>query len=377
MAELGTTSNPTDLIPGKPAAIEENARVLRGRATRANDAADGLQSIDTGSWTGPAATAFHDKFSYEPGKWFTAGVSLDSGAGALESYAATLRWAQGQAGEAIERWDQAQAATGRAKAEHQKASEQAAAQGQPAPEFTDPGAAGRQAATEILNRARTQLSEAGDGAAKALRDAAQPAPTESSWLDDLGNFAADLGAHVVNGLASFGNAMVNHPGDVVTAAAGIGLTVISSAGEGLGAVLDATGIGAVAGVPLNVVSAAGIATGATMTGAAVAHMATNAAGDDHVEPMKTESSQSSSEVRELTSSEQRSVRSLQRNIEGHETKLAQYKANPDAYDNQGILKNAPTPEIRQRIIDGRVRHLETEINTFRKQVNDILGGHGS
>ena len=50
---------------------------------------------------------------------------------------------------------------------------------------------------------------------------------------------------------------------------------------------DATGVGAVAGVPLNAVSAAGIATGATMTGVAVANIASNAAGDDHVSPMNT------------------------------------------------------------------------------------------
>jgi hypothetical protein len=377
MAELGETGDPAALIPGKPEAIEQNARVLRGRAEGANQAADGLQSIDTGSWRGPAAGAFHDKFSYEPSKWFTAGVAMDSGAGALEAYAATLRWAQGQAGEALEHWNQAQAATAQAKTEHQAASQRAASQGQPEPAFSDPGNVGRQAAQDLLNRARVQLTEAGDTAATALREATQPAPTESSWLDDVGNFAKDAGAHLVNGLASFGNAMVNHPGDVVTAAAGIGLTMISSTGEGLGVVLDATGVGAVAGVPLNIVSAAGMAAGATMTGAAVANMAVNAAGDDHVEPMRTGGSQSSSEVRELTSSEQRSVRSLQRNVEEHEAKLEQYKANPDAYDNQGLLKNAPTPEIRQRIIDGRVRHLQNEINTFRKQVNDILGGHGS
>jgi hypothetical protein len=36
---------------------------------------------------------------------------------------------------------------------------------------------------------------------------------------------------------------------------------VSAGGEGLGTVLDATGVGAIAGVPLNIASAAGIATG--------------------------------------------------------------------------------------------------------------------
>lgn len=67
----------------------------------------------------------------------------------------------------------------------------------------------------------------------------------------------------------------------------MGLTVISSAGEGLGVALDTTGIGAIGGVPLNVVSAAGMAAGASMTGAAVVNLAMHAASDDHVSPMQT------------------------------------------------------------------------------------------
>ncbi|GAA5151967.1 putative T7SS-secreted protein [Amycolatopsis dongchuanensis] len=279
MAELGDTQDPAALIPGKPEAIEENARVLRARADEADNAAQGLLAVDTGSWEGPASRAFHDKFSYEPRKWFAAADALGSAADALENYAATLRWAQTQAGEAIARWNQGQAATARATAEHN----QAVANNQPTPPFTDPGAGDRDAARALLARARSQLAEAGDTAADALRDGTAAAPEKSSWLDDVGNFVADVGAHLVNGLASFGNAMLNHPGDVLAAAAGAGLTVVSAAGEGIGIVLDATGVGAVAGVPLNAVSAAGMATGATITAGAVAHMAVNAAGDDHVE----------------------------------------------------------------------------------------------
>lgn len=78
----------------------------------------------------------------------------------------------------------------------------------------------------------------------------------------------------------------------------------------------------------------------------------------------------------LTAAEQRSIRSLQRQVEEHQTKLDAYSADPDAYDNLGILERAPTPEIRQRIIDGRVRHLETEIRTFQDQIDKLLGGGG-
>ncbi|MGW4489019.1 putative T7SS-secreted protein [Amycolatopsis sp. NPDC004368] len=287
MAELGQTQDPAELVPGKPEAIEDNVRVLRARADRAGRASEGLKAIDTGAWTGPAAHAFHDKFSYEPAKWYDAADSMLSAADALDHYAGTLRWAQAQATEALAAWNQAQAATQRAQAQHDQAAAQAAATGGPALGFTDPGAAPRQTAQDTLNRARAQLAEVGDTVAGAISDATSGAPQDSSWLDDAGNFLADAGGHLINGLASLGNTIINHPGDALTAAAGIGLTVISSAGEGLGVALDATGVGAVAGVPLNVVSAVGIAAGASITGVAVVNMAGHAAGDDHVSPADT------------------------------------------------------------------------------------------
>lgn len=287
MPELGETQDPAQLISGKPEAIEDNARVLRARADSADDAAQGLLAVDTGSWTGPAAQAFHDKFSYEPRKWFAATDALDSAADALDDYAGTLRWAQSQAAEAIAAWNRGQEATQQAQAAHDQAATQAVAANQPAPPaFIDPGEAGRQAARDMLNRARTQLSEAGDNAAAILRGAMDTAPQESSWLSDLGHTLANAGADVVNGLASFGNAALNHPLDVLAAAGGLGLTTISAAGFGGGTVLDATGVGAVAGVPVQAVSAAGMASGVGITTAAMADLGQHASGDDNVEVIK-------------------------------------------------------------------------------------------
>jgi hypothetical protein len=79
-------------------------------------------------------------------------------------------------------------------------------------------------------------------------------------------------------------------------------------------------------------------------------------------------------ARTLTASEQRAVSSLQRRIAEHTEKLEAYRANPDAYDNRGFLENASSPEIRQRIIDGRVNHLETEMRGWQDQIDKILGG---
>jgi RHS repeat-associated protein len=77
--------------------------------------------------------------------------------------------------------------------------------------------------------------------------------------------------------------------------------------------------------------------------------------------------------RGLSASQERAIRSLEQQIAEHREKLDAYRANPDAFDNQGRLQNAPNPEIRQRIIDGRIRHLETEIAGFERQVRQILG----
>jgi RHS repeat-associated core domain len=51
----------------------------------------------------------------------------------------------------------------------------------------------------------------------------------------------------------------------------------------------------------------------------------------------------------------KSKESYEKLIDEHKARLQDYINNPDAHDNQGILKNAPTPEIRQRIIDGRIK----------------------
>jgi hypothetical protein len=285
MSELGQTSDPVQLVPGDPAAIRGNAQALQARSAHAEQAGNGLVDIDTGAWTGAAGDAFRDKFSYEPNKWYAAADSLATAADALNTYAQTLQWAQGQAAEAIRLWDEAQAASAQARQAYDHAAAQAAP-GQTLPPFTDPGDAGRQAAQDTLRRARDQVATAGDAAARFLAQEADAAPEKSGWLDKLGDFAKDVGAGIVNGVASFGNAMLHHPGETAAMVGGIALAGISAGGEGLGIALDATGVGAVAGVPLNVVSAAGVAAGAGIAGTAATSLAMNAAGEDAVSPAR-------------------------------------------------------------------------------------------
>jgi hypothetical protein len=65
------------------------------------------------------------------------------------------------------------------------------------------------------------------------------------------------------------------------------------------------------------------------------------------------------------------TRGLRRELDTHRKKLEDYRANPDAHDNKGFLKNAPTPEARERIISGRIRNLENQIRTFERDIAAI------
>jgi len=69
----------------------------------------------------------------------------------------------------------------------------------------------------------------------------------------------------------------------------------------------------------------------------------------------------------------RSIKSLEQQVVEHKQKLDEYIKDPEAFDNKGFLKNAPSPEIRQKIIDGRVKHLQGEIDNFLKQIEALKG----
>lgn len=78
----------------------------------------------------------------------------------------------------------------------------------------------------------------------------------------------------------------------------------------------------------------------------------------------------------LAASRARAIESLQQRIAEHEAKLAEYLKNPDAFDNKGFLRNAPNDQVRQQIIDGRARHLQNEIDTWKDTIDKLGGGNG-
>jgi hypothetical protein len=68
------------------------------------------------------------------------------------------------------------------------------------------------------------------------------------------------------------------------------------------------------------------------------------------------------------------AKGLREQLDSHRKKLAEYRSNPDAFDNKGFLKSA-TPELRARIIEGRIRRLEGQIKNFEDQIRQIEGGN--
>jgi uncharacterized protein YukE len=296
MAELGETRDPQALVPGNAASIANTAQSLRDYGDTLHKTGAGLKSINTAdSWSGEAAETFRDVFPQQPTHWFEAGDCFHDAAKALTTYGSTLQWAQQQAADAIRLWDEGNAATRQAATQHTEQLQQVQQQLASAPTapadvpFVDPGQAKREAAQGILDRARNQVSTAGDTAADTVARARDQAPQKPGFWSRVGQSAEEAGADVVNDVTSFGNAMTTHPADVAQTAAGLGLAAAGAGGEAGGALLDATGVGAAGGIPAAIASAGLITAGAGMAGSSLRDLTLHATSDDQVSPMQVNS----------------------------------------------------------------------------------------
>ncbi|WP_281287666.1 putative T7SS-secreted protein [Amycolatopsis rhizosphaerae] len=260
MAELGETDDPKQLVPGEPGEIRKSLAHLVVYGDTMLKIGDGLKKLDTGGWTGKAADAYHERFSAEPGRWITAGEAFHSAARAIEGYAGSLEWAQGEAARAIELYRQGEQTTRQAKAEHDQAlstaAQQAAAAGQPPPPvspFTDLGEVTRAQARDMLACARTQLVTAGDQAVAAVDTAQEHAPQEPTFLDEIGDAfttAADWtgdrladGVHSVAASVRKGMDGVGElADDIVESATGLAGDVADAVGKSTGQLLHGLGM---------------------------------------------------------------------------------------------------------------------------------------
>ncbi|GCD44273.1 putative T7SS-secreted protein [Streptomyces paromomycinus] len=349
MAQLGETTNSVDLIPGAPDSLVATAQSLLAYGDVLVATGKGLARIETeDGWRGKAGDAFRDRFHGQPAKWIEAGDNFHAAANALNDYIHVLRAAQKRADGAMSRFARGEAATATAKKVHAQNVAEAQNEGSSTEiPFDDPGESDRAAAREDLESARSDVEGAGQAAATRMKKATEAAPERPGFWSEVGDFFSDVGDGlmdgakvVVNDLASFGNAMIQHPGDSAAMAGGMLLAGVSAGGEALGVALDATGVGAVAGVPLNAVSAAGIATGVGLVGVGAMDLAQHAKSDSAVEPL-----QRNSEGSGASGSEQQQASELIKNgqhykgtggrsgnnlpVEGGPENGTLYKVNPE------------------------------------------------
>lgn len=193
MAELGSTEDPKELIPGNAETITGAANKLRERAKTLSGVASDLGNVRIENWQGAASNQFWDTFSAEKPKWDKGASALTEAAKTLDNHAQSVSHAQGQAKEAIAKYKEGQQATATAAKDYSDehgVSPHAPGAPTTAGSFTDPGEGKRQEAQEILNRAREQLKSAGSENAGAIKAKGGHSPDAPGWLTGPADFAS-------------------------------------------------------------------------------------------------------------------------------------------------------------------------------------------
>ncbi|MFF2504810.1 putative T7SS-secreted protein [Streptomyces sp. NPDC058067] len=164
-ATLGSTDDPKDLIPGDAGKLGDIETTFNGWSDKFEKVGDGLRDLRIKGWVGEASDAFWPTLAKEKTNWYSAGDALDGASKAVHSYVSMLTWAQGQAGNAIDKW---------------KAGDHAGAE-------------------TILNEARKQLKTEAEKLTKKLHDLAGDSKDSPAWLQavrsgvDAGKWLEDHG----------------------------------------------------------------------------------------------------------------------------------------------------------------------------------------
>ncbi|SDC76008.1 putative T7SS-secreted protein [Streptomyces prasinopilosus] len=196
--QLGQTGEAGELVHGNPERIRSSAAHLRDFSTAFDKVGSGMKKVDSSRWRGEGGDTFREKFGVHPAKWLRAADACETAAGALESYADTVTWAQGQAQEAIALYRRGRRASEQAVEAHNERVDAYNARigaGQdpgPAPgPFRDPGKETVRQAREKLAEARRQRNTAASDAERSIRKALAHAPAEPPPLERIGNNLVD------------------------------------------------------------------------------------------------------------------------------------------------------------------------------------------
>ncbi|MGW1268019.1 putative T7SS-secreted protein [Streptomyces sp. NPDC002491] len=267
--DLGQTEDKTKLIYGSADKIRSTAEKLRGFQTSFDGAGEGLKGLDSSRLKGETAEALRTAVSTQPPKWFTGADACEKAAAALEAFAGTVTWAQGQAQTAIDKWKEGVKASENAADAHRKkvddynsAVDRYNAQpadkrdastlpAKPAPTFDDPGKKLMQDAQDLLTEARKQRNTAAETARSAVRAARDTAPEKPSYAEQLNDGMQELqimgdhvGGGVIKGTAGILNFVrgvnpmdpynITHPAEYLTSLNSLAAGLVVAANDPVG-----------------------------------------------------------------------------------------------------------------------------------------------
>ncbi|UQI48243.1 DUF6531 domain-containing protein [Streptomyces sp. HU2014] len=236
--QLGQTEEANELVHGSAKEIRASAGHLKDFHAAFDRVGKGMRALDASHWRGQSAETFRAKFEMHPTQWLHAADACEKAYKALDSYADTVTWAQGQAKEAVAAYKEGKAATKKASDAHKALVEayndaadtynaKLAAGKDPGArparpgEFSDPGAAKVKEAREILARARSQRDSAAGKAREAVKGALAHAPRKAAFTDRLSQDFADFRtASVIEG-NHFAGGVVKGAGGVVKFVRGV------------------------------------------------------------------------------------------------------------------------------------------------------------
>ncbi|WP_431313334.1 putative T7SS-secreted protein [Streptomyces antnestii] len=221
-------SRPTSWCTATPGDIRASASHLKDFHKAFGKVGGGMRALDSSHWRGEAASTFRKKFAMHPGKWLHAADACDKAGQALDAYADSVKWAQGQAQDAIDLYKKGKHASDQAVKTYNKrvdaynAALKTDKDPGPRPEpFKDPGTADIKHAREKLAEARRQRNEAGATATRAVRAALAHAPAEPPALDRLKSDIADNAAANAIELTHFAGGLLKGTASVLNFARGL------------------------------------------------------------------------------------------------------------------------------------------------------------
>ncbi|MEU0116708.1 putative T7SS-secreted protein [Streptomyces bobili] len=267
--DLGQTEDKTKLIYGSPSEITSTATKLKAFQQAFDSTGDGLKGMDPARLKGETAEALRTAVSTQPPKWYNAADACTKAVGALDAFADTVTWAQGQAQTAIDKWKEGVKASENAADAHRKkvddynsAVDRYNAQPAdkrdpstlppcPAPTFDDPGKKLMKEAQDILAEARKQRNSAAETARTAVRAARDMAPEKPSYADQLGDGLDELqimsdhvGGGIIKGTAGLLNFVrsvnpldpynITHPAEYATSLNSLAAGLVVAANDPVG-----------------------------------------------------------------------------------------------------------------------------------------------